>query len=209
MKILIGKKQKHKSILLLIILIFLIVLIAIFIKFEYKIKNSGNNNTSSDKINILNISSYNAKVLVEVHSNRNINKYLMKQEYKNPNTFIQEVIEPSNIKGLKITCKDDQIKIENQALNYNALYEHFQGEVSNLNLISFIEEYKEGTGNEVIENDNEIVMKTKISKSKNRYQMYQNLYIDKNTDLPTKMEILDINKNVTVYILYNEISLNK
>ena len=59
----IGKNKKHKSIFLLIILIFLIVLIAIFINFEYKIKNSGNNITSSDKIDILNISSYNAKVL--------------------------------------------------------------------------------------------------------------------------------------------------
>ena len=203
----IGKNKKHKSILLLIILIFLIVLVAIFINFEYKIKNSGNNITSSDKIDILNISSYNAKVLVEVHSNRNINKYLMKQEYKKPNTFIQEIIEPSNIKGLKITCEGNQVKIENQLLNYNTIYEHFQGEVSNLNLMSFIQEYKEGTGNEVIESDNEIIMRTKISKSKNRYQMYQNLYIDKNTNLPTKMEILDINKNVTVYILYNEISL--
>lgn len=52
-------------------------------------------------------------------------------------------------------------------------------------------------------------MKTKITKSQNKYQMYQNLYINKKTKLPTKMEILDINKNRTVYILYNEITLNK
>ena len=39
--------------------------------------------------------------------------------------------------------------------------------------------------------------------------MYKKLYISKNTKLPTKMEILDINENITVYILYNEIKINK
>ena len=57
------------------------------------------------------------------------------------------------------------------------------------------------------ENEQEIAIKTKIDK--NKYQMYQCLYISKITNLPTKMEILDINKNTTVYILYNEIKINK
>ena len=52
-------------------------------------------------------------------------------------------------------------------------------------------------------------MKTKITKNQNKYQTYQNLYISKNTNLPTKMELLDINKNITVYILYNEIKVNQ
>lgn len=81
------------------------------------------------------------------------------------------------------------------------------GEVSALSLVSFINEYKKGVESEREENEQEIVIKTKINK--NKYQMYQCLYISKSTNLPTKMEILDINKNTTVYILYNEMKINK
>ena len=34
------------------------------------------------------------------------------------------------------------------------------------------------------------------------------LYIDKSTGNPLKMEITDINQNITVYILYNEVKIN-
>lgn len=198
-----------KKKIIFIFLIILIILIIILAIFEYKKAVSGNNISKSDNIDILNISSYNANITVEVNSNKNTNKYIINQEYVEPNIFRQEIIEPQAIKGLTITSEGGNVTLENKALDLKNLYENFNGSISNLSLISFINQYKNGTENEVEETKDEIIMKTKIEKSSNKYQMYQNLYISKKSKLPTKMEILDVNKNRTVYILYNEITLNK
>ncbi len=195
-----------KKKLLIFFLIIIFILIFIFIKFEYKNIKWGNNISKSDNIDILNISSYEAEVTVEVHSNKNINKYLMKQKYIKPNIFEMEVLEPNNIKGLTIKCDGENTEIENSLLDIKMEYENFNGKFSTLSLISFINYYKNGIESETEETENEIIMKTKINV--NRYQTYQKLYLNKNSKLPTKMEILDSNKEITVYILYNEIKVN-
>lgn len=198
-----------KKKIIFMLLIFSAILIFILVKFEYKNKVSGNNISKSDNTDILNISSYEANVTIEVKSNKNTNKYVANQKYVAPNTFKQEILEPQSIKGLTIVTDGGNVTLENKTLNLKTLYENFNGNVSNLSLVSFIEEYKNDSEAEVEETEEEIIMKTRINKNQNKYQMYQNLYINKKTKLPTKMEILDINKNRTVYILYNEITLNK
>ena len=42
----------------------------------------------------------------------------------------------------------------------------------------------------------------------NKYIAYKNLYIDKHTGNPTKLEIQDITQKITIYILYSEIKIN-
>ncbi|MCI8392343.1 MAG: hypothetical protein HFJ24_07450 [Clostridia bacterium] len=194
---------------ILAILIFLIISIFILAKFEYKKLFSGNNISKSDNTDILNISSYEATIEVEVYSNKNTNKYLIKQKYVEPNIFRQEIINPTSIEGITIISNGEQTILENKAYNLKTVYENFKGKASNLSLVSFINAYKEDEGSKIEENEKEKIMKTKIKDSNNKYQKYQNLYISKKTNLPTKMEILDINQNRTVYILYNEIVINK
>lgn len=106
---------------------FLLILIFIFIfaKSEYKDTVSGNNNIKSDNTDILNISSYEATVTVEVHTNKNTNKYILKQKYSAPNIFSQEVLEPENIKGLKITNNESETILENTRLGLKSIYEDF------------------------------------------------------------------------------------
>lgn len=191
------------------ILIFIIFFITIFIIFEYKKNNLGNNISVSDNVDILNISSYEAIVEIEVHSNKNTNKYIMRQKYLAPNMFEQEVLEPNNIKGLKIATNENEITVQNGLLDLKTIYSDFDGNVSNLCLISFVNNFKKGIESYTEENNTEIIMSTKINESLNKYQMYQNLYISKDSKLPIKMEILDVNKNITVYILYKEITINK
>ena len=123
-------------------LIFLVIMGFIFTKFEYKNVVSGNNISEKDFTDILNISSYEATVSVEVYSNKNTNKYIIKQSYKEPRTFKQEILEPSNIKGVTIIYDGEKTILENKALNLKTLYENFGGEPSNLSLISFINEFK-------------------------------------------------------------------
>ena len=51
-------------------------------------------------------------------------------------------------------------------------------------------------------------METTVETS-NNYQKYETLYISKEKAEPTKMEIKDTNQNTIIYIIYNEIKINK
>ena len=198
-----------KKIYLIILITIILICLILFLFFTYKNFNSGNNINKSDNNNILNISSYEATVEVEIYSNKNTNKYIINQKYSAPNIFKQEVLEPENIKGLTTRFDGTNLIIRNKSLNLQSLYENYNCMQGNsLSLISFIEEYKEDTKAEVIEKGDETVIKLKL-KDGNQYGMYKVLHIDRKSNLPTKMEILDINQNRTVYILYREIKINK
>ena len=76
-----------------------------------------------------------------------------------------------------------------------------------LDLVTFINSYKNSEKSKYDENDTEIIMKTK---SDNNTQNSNNkiLYINKGTKLPTKMIIEDNNQNTKIFIQYNEINFN-
>ena len=65
-----------------------------------------------------------------------------------------------------------------------------------------IEDYKKGEKSEWKEKDGKIIMET------NRESKQKILYIDAKSGNPEKMEIKDNNKNIAVYILYKEVSVN-
>ncbi len=192
---------------------FMIILILIIGIIIYKnvIKNSkiGNNMSSQEIVDyILNINSYKTKVTVQVNSNKNKNKYILNQEYNTENGYVQEVIEPLNIAGVKIIRKDGNLKIENTSLNLSTIFENYQGlEENGLDLYTFIDNYKNCDKANFEENNTEIIMKTKNS-NENKYVENKILYINKETKLPTKLIIEDNNKNITINIQYNEIELN-
>ena len=169
----------------------------------------GNNMSSQEIVDyILNINSYKAKITAQVNSNKNKNKYILNQEYNTENGFIQEVIEPSNIAGVKIIRKDEILKIENTSLNLSTIFENYKGlEENGLDLSAFISDYKNCDKANFEENDTEIIMKTRNS-SENKYTENKILYINKETKLPNKLIIEDNSKNITLNIQYNEIELN-
>lgn len=190
--------------------IFVVICVIIFLQFTYKLSNSGNTISKSDDNDILNIKSYEAVLEVEVYSNKNTNKYLIKQKYLEPNIIKQEIIEPENIRGLTTTFDGTNLILENQSLELKTLYENYNYIGGNsLSLISFIEEYKTLQNAEIEETEEEKIITIKLENSTNKYEMYKRMYINKRTNLPSKMEILDINQNRTVYILYREIKINK
>ena len=173
-------------------------------------KTKSGNNISSQEIvdKILNINSYIAKIKVQINSNKNKNIYILRQEYNTENGFVQEVIEPTNIAGVKIIRKDNILTIENTELDLKTIFENYNGlENNNLDLINFINEYKENDKSFFEEKNNEIIFKTSSEKD-NIYQKNKVLYIDKNNIIPTKLIAQDYNQNSTIIIEYNEIELN-
>ena len=118
---------KKKKIFLFIIIILVILGIALFInKKMTKNKKSVNNMNSQEIVDyILNINSYKANATVQINSNKNSNKYILKQEY-NQNESIEEILEPSNIKGIKIINKEGNLIVENSNLNLSTIFENYQ-----------------------------------------------------------------------------------
>lgn len=191
------KKLLTFIIIVLITTISIIVFLNIKRTKNYKI---GNNTNSQEIIDsILNINSYEAIIEVEVRSNKNINRYKIKQIYNGKDNNSQEILEPSNVSGIKIIKEDNNLKLENSNLNLTNLlqnYEHISDNMLDLN--SFIDTYKNDINSKWEEKDNNIVMK-----NSNRI-----LYINKNTGMPEKMEILNNDKKTAIYILYNEVKVN-
>ena len=145
---------------------------------------------------------------VNVTSNKNNNKYILKQTYQSPSTSTQEVIEPSNIAGVKIENDGTNLKIENSNLNLSTILENYNYLGDNcLDLYTFLEDYKKDSSAKFEENDTEIVMKAN-SRNENIYTQTKTLHIDKKTCNPTQMEIKDNKQKMTIYILYNEVKVN-
>lgn len=202
--------MKNKKIIISIV-IFVILMISIFLIFfkDNTAKNLkiGNNTTSQEIVNnILNINNYEAIIEVKVISNKNENCYILKQKYNGIDDNSQEVLEPSNIAGVKIIKNGKTLKLENTNLSLTSLFENYEYISDNsLDLNSFIKDYKENQKSEWKENENEVIMKTS---SESKIRKNKTLYISKNTGKPIKMEIEDANKNIAVYILYNEVTVN-
>ena len=194
-------------------LILLIVIISvggiIFYKNRVKDLKNGNNKTSQEIVDyILNISSYEVQVTVDVTSNKNNNKYILKQTYQSPNISTQEVIEPSNISGIKIENDGTNLKIQNSQLNLNTILQNYNFLGNNcLDLCSFVEDYKKDEKADFEENETEIIMKTS-SNTNNVYVQEKILHIDKKTQNPIQMEIKDNQQKTTIYILYNEVKVS-
>ena len=199
----------NKKIFYILIILIIILLGIIIYKNVIKKSKNGNNMSSQEIVDyILNRRTYTAKVSVQVNSNKNTNKYILNQKFNSENESIQEVIEPSNIAGVKIIKKDGNLKIENTTLNLSKIFENYKGLGENcLDLNTFIDDYKKNEKSNFEENDKEIIMKTKSS-NRNKYTEIKILYINKESKLPTKLIIEDNNQNTTINIQYNEIEFN-
>lgn len=207
------KQNVNKGKMIIALTIILVVLIIIFVKINNKTAKTfkiGNNSTSQEVVDyILNIKSYETEIDVEVKSNKNSNKYKIKQTYINDKNITQEVVEPSNIQGVRIIKEGNNLKIENTKLSLTKIIENYSDITkNNLDLIKFIENYKNNSNSQFKEENNQVIMET-TAQNENNYQKYEKLYVSKETGKPIRMKIKDTNQNVIIYIIYNEININK
>lgn len=201
-------KLKNKKILILAIILFITIMIVILIFFKNNTAKSfkiGNNTSSQEIVDyILNIKSYETIVDVETRSNKNENKYVIKQSYNGEDENSQEILEPSNIEGVKMVRSGKTLKLENTNLKLTSIFENYDYLSQNcLDLSSFIDEYKNDANSKWEEKNGEIIMKTNLSKN-----MEKELYISKENGKPLKMNIEDTNKKTAIYILYREVNVN-
>lgn len=194
--------MKKLKIAFFLIFIILFIILIIFILKDNKNYQNGNN----DNNQILNMNSYEAEIEVTVKSNKNINKYKLIQKYKKDEYSIQEIEEPESIRGVKLEYSNNILSIKNSNLNLSKMYQDYEYIAeNNLFLNEFIDDFKKD-GKLIKENDNEIILETDCGEKSNKYQVRKKLIIDKKTNKPKELKVQDINQNITIYILYNEIS---
>lgn len=207
-----------KTIIFLVIILIIAILIFIYFFSQNGNKklNLGNNlsNKSNQEIEeyILNISSYEADIVMTVESNKNTTQYKLRQSYTSPNLEKQVVEEPSNIQGLETIYDGTKLTIKNTKLNLSTVYENYSYLTDNfLWLNSFIEDYKlakkNGKNYQIYEENNKVIMTVKLESS-NPYASYKQLFIDKQNGKIEKLIVQDKNQKNLVYILYNEIKIN-
>lgn len=200
-----------KKIILLVLIFFTtIIVISIFLGFYYKNVKSGNNsiNKSEEEIikNILEMKSYIATMEINIQTNKNETKYIVKQILKDGKTK-QEVIEPKNIAGVITEYDGNNLKIFNSKLDLETTFENYKYIVENrLWLDFFIEEYNKSKNKEKNIIGEEIILE--VIADDDIYNYNKKLYIDKKTGKPIKLIIEDINKKMLVYILYTEIEIS-
>ena len=195
------------------IIFFAIFFLIFYLIFNYKSLKNGNNNIrikNEEDVNdyILNISNYEAKIEVIVKSNKNENKYIINQ--KCMNNYSYQEMEYENNKKIIIEHKDNKVIIRNTSLKLEKIYESWEFLIeNNLFLTTFVENFKETDEKEILVNENYYVVNLKLKNISDKNVAYKSLYINKNNGKIEKLEIYDINKNRTIYILYKEITINE
>lgn len=195
------------------IIFFTIFFLIFYLIFNYKSLKNGNNNIrikNEEDVNdyILNISNYEAKIEVIVKSNKNENKYIINQ--KCMDNYSYQEMEYENNKKIIIEHKDNKVIIRNTLLKLEKIYESWEFLIeNNLFLTTFVENFKETDEKEILVNENYYVVNLKLKNISDKNVAYKSLYINKNNGKIEKLEIYDINKNRTIYILYKEITINE
>ena len=198
--------MKRKYLIFLILIFFIIFLI-----FYYKNFLNGNNTfkKSNEEIieNILNENlSYKSEAQVTIYSNKNENTYIINQEETKEYSKL-EVVSKGDISGLILEYKENKMILKNTELNLEKIFDNYKELSGNyLFLKTFVKEYLESENCQVLEDEENIIIKISLLEF-NKYIKYKELYIDKKTGLPNKLIIKNSDKQIKVCIIYNNIEI--
>ena len=190
--------------------VFGIICIIIFIILNYILRRSGNNiirNKSEFVEDVFEkLEYYEADIDVIIISNKNENRYNMKQIVAGKDSKII-INSPENVNGLEIEIKDNNLKISNNNTNMKKVYENYKNLINNsLFISSFIKEFKEFPS-QIDEYENEIVVKINLENEENTYIKSKELYLNKEIGMPSKLLIKDNNQKINTSIIYNDIKI--
>ncbi len=193
-----------------IMFIFVLICIIIFFIFYYIFCVLGNNkNRNQNEIvdDILNnIKEYEASISVTVKSNKNENYYSMNQKVDGNNSKLI-MNSPDSIKDMTVEINNNVLKITNTRINMEKIYNDYEFVLNNnLFLDTFIEDYKNNES-KTYEENNEIILETKLNNNSSTYIKFKELHLDKVTGLPKELIIKDNTKKTRISIIYNDIKI--
>ena len=193
-----------------IMYIFVLICIIFFMIFYYIFLLSGNNINRNQKEFVEEIlkklKSYEANLTVVVNSNKNNNEYKMYQEVSSKSSKLV-VNNPQNVNGLCIELKENKLIISNEKTKMQKVYENYNNFVNeSIFLNTFIEDYENNKA-EIEENEQEIIVKLEMKDNEDTYIKFKELYINKESEIPTKLIIKDNNQSIKMSIIYTDMKI--
>lgn len=161
---------------------------------------------------LMNLKAYKCDVVLAVTNNRSTNVYKETHLYKYPDKYRIEVTEPNDLKGQTTILNGEKAYIYHPQINTYLETQNFSSTVEYSVFVgSFIEHFKSNGGARFgMEEFRErpcFVLELPVE-SQNPYRAVEKLWIDAESILPVKIEILDKDKKVSVQVLYENFEAN-
>ena len=163
-------------------------------------------NEFQKKISVM--SHYKCKADVEVIGNKSSHKYEFIHTYNKPDNYRVDVVSPKNLKGKTIEYKEDKILVKNPDINDAIELPNIGKNNQYMFIGDFIQNYLQNEDVEIKLSKNNLSLETYIP-GDNQYFNKQVLYIDLDTKLPCKMEILDKTGEKRFIINYKDFEYKK
>lgn len=161
---------------------------------------------------LMNLRSYKCDVVLAVTNNRSTNVYKQTHLYKYPDKYRIEMIEPNDLKGQTTIYNGEKAYIFHPQLNTYLETQNFSSTAAYSSFIgSFVEQFKNNGGarfNMEEFRDRPCFVLELPLEGKNSYRAVEKIWIDGESILPVKAEILDKDKNVSVQVLYENFEAN-
>jgi len=161
---------------------------------------------------IMKLKSYKCDVIYAVTNNKSTNVYRAKHIYKAPDKYRIEIVEPEELKGQTTIYNKDKAYIHHPLINTYMITENYNNSMEYSTFVgAFIEYFKDNGGARFkLETLNDIqcyVLEVPLDNA-NSYRAIEKIWINAETAIPIKAEILDKNKNVNAQVLYENFELN-
>ena len=110
---------------------------------------------------------------------------------------------------MEFIYQNGSLEIKNTEISASKIYQNYPYITNNyLFITDFFDKYRNSNQKEIKEQNDKIIMQCENTEKTNKYNTKQILTINKDELKPEKLEIIDVNNNCRVYILYNEIEFN-
>lgn len=149
---------------------------------------------------------------VRVKGNKDTESYKSKHVFKKPDKYVIEFLEPSENQGNIVLFDGKQAWLYNKQINESFILKDFEQKADrNLFVGHFLKNVL--TNEEVKMNFDEIdgkkylVLETEIP-GNNKYRNKEKIWIDRDNYQPHKLNVLDINGEVSIEVTYTEFKAN-
>ncbi len=192
-----------------IICMIFLSLILFFISYKFFIVG---NNKSIENISeiddfILSIGNYEIEANVTIYSNKNSNTYSLKQK-KQDDYQKQEIVDNEG-NGLVIENSKNRVVIKNTKLSLEEVFDNYEDIAKDIvGFDAFVADYKNLPDERKISEDEKYyIVFVKNKSGKNKYNYGKTLFINKQSGIPEKIEVTDVNNNRTAIIEYSRFQI--
>lgn len=148
---------------------------------------------------------YTSDVKIIVYGNKVNNEYFVKQYVASASRFRIDCLAPDYIKGSMIILKNDKWKVSHSKIKLDYDFSKLL-EADNYLVLGIIDSNFISNKNfkrSYVNIDNRAYEVLNYSYNLNTYRELVNLYIDKESSIPFKMEMVDINGTKRIEFIYN------